>query len=50
MQDSESQKINISKISIQNNRRLVDVFAWLIEEDKKQNPDNYNKVKPQKYD
>ena len=37
-------------ISIQDNRKLVDVFTWLIEEDKKQNPDYYNKLKPQKYD
>ncbi|MCK9319217.1 hypothetical protein [Methanoculleus sp.] len=37
-------------ISVQDNRKLVDVFAWLIEEDKKQNPDYYNKLKSQKYD
>ena len=37
-------------ISVQDSRKLVDVFAWLIQEDKKQNPDNYNKLKQQKND
>jgi len=37
-------------ISVQDNRKLVDVFAWLIEEDKKQNPDNYKKLKQQEND
>jgi len=32
-------------IVVQDNRKLVDVFAWLIKEDRKQNPDNYNKLK-----
>ncbi|MDD4661914.1 MAG: hypothetical protein PHG24_01365 [Candidatus Pacebacteria bacterium] len=50
MQNSKSQKINTSTPSIQDNRKLVDVFAWLIKEDKKQNPDNYNKLKQKQYD
>ncbi len=48
MQDSNYK--NIIKISPKDNQRLIDVFAWLIEEDKKQNPDNYNKLKQKQYD
>lgn len=50
MQNSKSQKINTSESWIQDNRKLVNVFAWLIKEDKKQNPDDYKKLKQQKYD
>jgi len=50
MQNSKSQKINTSESSIQDNRKLVNVFTWLIEEDKKQNPDNYNNLKQKQYD
>ena len=28
-------------LSIEDTQKLVDVFAWLIQEDKKQNPDLY---------
>ncbi len=34
-------KIEIENISSENKKKLVSVFAWLLEEDKKQNPANY---------
>jgi len=35
----------INDLSSRDKQRLVDVFAWLIQEDKKQNPEFYNKCK-----
>lgn len=31
----------IDELSLEDKQRLVGAFAWLIEEDKKQNPENY---------
>lgn len=32
---------DLKGFSVEDKQRLVDVFAWLIHEDKKQNPDFY---------
>ena len=49
MQENAQIKKSIKDISLEDKQRLVDVFAWLIQEDKKQNPSLY-KLKQQKYD
>jgi hypothetical protein len=45
MQDKDRQKTkgktNFQDLSIEERRTLVDVFAWLIKQDKKQNPAYY---------
>ncbi len=33
--------LRIATLSIEDKQNLVDVFAWLIREDKKQNPEQY---------
>lgn len=40
----------IDELSPEERQNLVGVFAWLIQEDKKQNPDFYKQIKTQKYD
>jgi len=40
----------ISDLSLEDKQRLVGAFAWLIQEDKKQNPALYQIKKPQKND
>ncbi len=40
----------IDKLSPEERQNLVGVFAWLIQEDKKQNPDFYKQIRTQKYD
>ncbi len=40
----------LEKLSIEDKQRLVGAFAWLIQEDKKQNPAFYQIKKPQKDD
>jgi len=37
-------------LSLEDKQRLVDVFAWLIREDKKQNPEFYKLNKQKNYD
>jgi hypothetical protein len=53
VQDKDKQKrknkINFQDFSIEEKRNLVGVFAWLLEQDKKQNPALY-KLKPVKND
>ena len=54
MQDITKQKNKSGKISFQNfsideQQRLVGAFAWLIKQDKKQNPDCYQRNN-KKYD
>lgn len=39
----------IDELSLEDKQRLVGAFAWLIEEDKRQNPELY-KTKKQSYD
>lgn len=41
-------KIKIDELSLEDKQRLVGAFAWLIEEDKKQNPELYQIKKIQK--
>jgi hypothetical protein len=40
----------INKLSIEEKQNLVGVFAWLIQEDKKQNPELYKLKKTKNYD
>lgn len=49
MQENISIKKSVKDISLEDKQRLVDAFAWLIQEDKKQNPALY-KLNQQKYD
>ena len=37
----------IDELPLEDRQRLVDVFAWLIVEDKKQNPALYQRIKTQ---
>jgi len=46
---NKKNKINFQDFAIEEKRNLVGVFAWLIEQDKKQNPALY-KLKLQKND
>jgi hypothetical protein len=39
------QKVNIADLACEDRGRLVSVFEWLIKQDKKQNPDQYQKKK-----
>lgn len=41
----QTNDLNYKNLPIEDKQRLVDAFAWLIREDKKQNPDLY---KPKK--
>jgi len=43
------QKINFKSFSIEEQQRLVGAFAWLIKQDKKQNPARYQ-LNNKKYD
>lgn len=53
MQDLEEQKqkpiFNISDLTLEDRNKLVGAFAWLIKEDKKQNPALYQ-IKKEKND
>lgn len=50
MQDiSPKKSFNIKDLSFEEKERLVGVFAWLLEEDKKQNPASYE-LKKQRND
>ncbi len=40
----------IKDLSAEEKQNLVDVFAWLIQEDKKQNPELYKIKKTKNYD
>lgn len=35
-------EVKIDNLSIEEKQKLVSIFVWLIEEDKKQNPANYD--------
>jgi len=49
--EQETEKgFKINKLFPEEKQNLVGVFAWLIQEDKKQNPELYNKPKKQNYD
>ena len=55
MQDRETQKstgneIDFKSFSVNEQQKLVGVFVWLIEQDKKQNPANYQKNNKVNYD
>jgi len=46
-------KINsfkINSLSLIDRQKLVGIFAWLIQEDKKQNPELYKKIKEKQND
>ncbi len=47
--ETPKQNIKIEELSLDEKNRLVDVFVWLLRQDKKQNPDNY-KYKERKND
>ena len=49
MSYSDTQKINITDLACEDKGRLVSVFAWLMIQDMKQNPDLYNKNKDDRY-
>jgi len=49
MQKNISIKKSIKDIPLEDKQRLIDAFAWLIQEDKKQNPTLY-KLKQQNND
>ncbi len=38
---SKFKKKHYKNFSLEERDRLINVFAWLIEQDKKQNPENY---------
>ncbi len=42
--------LRIEKLSIEDKQKLVGAFAWLIQEDKKQNPELYQHKKDKKND
>jgi len=55
MQDIVSTKettksFKINNLPIEDKQKLVGVFAWLIQEDKKQNPEFYKIKKTKNYD
>ena len=35
--------MQLSEMTDEERKRLVEVFTWLLKEDKKQNPENYKK-------
>ena len=43
MINSSSKKRIEPELTYEDNQKLVEVFAWLIQEDKKQNPSFYKK-------
>lgn len=45
MNSSENTHSHKEKLSLEDKQKLVSVFAWLIEEDKKQNPALYQSKK-----
>lgn len=46
MQTTSSPKLtSLESLSIDDRRKLVSVFAWLLKEDKKQNPHLYSRKK-----
>jgi hypothetical protein len=45
VQDKEKQKVIYSELTFDEKQRLLGVFLWLIEQDKKQNPANYQLTK-----
>ncbi|HNY35981.1 MAG TPA: hypothetical protein PLD14_01685 [Candidatus Pacearchaeota archaeon] len=45
MQEAKEKKLN--DLLINDKQKLVEVFAWLIQEDKKQNPELYKLKKEQ---
>ncbi len=49
---SQKSKANlrIENLSIEDKQKLVGAFAWLIQEDKKQNPELYKNKKDKKND
>lgn len=49
MSYSDTQKINITDFTCEDKGRLVNVFAWLMIQDMKQNPDLYKKNKDDRY-
>ncbi len=38
---TQKTNLKINDLPLEERQRLVDIFAWLIQEDKKQNPDLY---------
>lgn len=41
----QADQLKYENLPLEDRQRLVDVFAWLIKEDKKQNPDLYQPKK-----
>jgi hypothetical protein len=41
----QANSLNYEDLPLEDKQRLVDAFAWLIQEDKKQNPDLYQPKK-----
>ena len=46
VQNEAKKGFKIEELPTEDKQRLVDVFVWLIEEDKKQNPALYQPKKP----
>jgi hypothetical protein len=42
---NQEAKLEIKNLNIDDEKKLVEVFAWLIQEDKKQNPEIYKNKK-----
>lgn len=47
IKSEQANQLKYEDLPLEDKQRLVDAFAWLIQEDKKQNPDLYQPKKKQ---